>query len=586
MVMRFFGIFAGFFIFLFTLVLASSSTAQPLINVATAPDARSVAIGGSATVFAVFVNSGDQTATNCRIAPPFFGSPPISLAYQALDVSGNLIGAPFTPTDVPAGASQRFLVTITANAAFEGRLRLFFQCDGLVALVFEDVNDLFFTATVGTPPDLIAIFATPSGDGVFRVDTAGGIAAAGGAVINIGSGGAETPIEVTPTFGSFDGVLGATLSICETDPASGACLAAPTPTVQMSIGGAAKTFSVFVIASDNLGAPLFPEYIRVSVVFSDPAAAPDTPEGAGKSRIVAINGPIRGRGSVAFTSPAPSEASMATNPLAGSYSMRFRDMAFDPTSNFLAKGELIVREDNTAIGIWHRFNATDGNGVALGEVDQVFTLEGTFDSINSTYAGELIFVPDLQFNTPPLRGTFVANFDPGRGMRGTYGVTTPSAEKPSGGQMARPQDESDSPNIEATGMGFDRDRTCSIVNNIINKSFDVYINDVKVGSVTITLDIIGDDFTINGNITVSLNGVEESVAITGTISPPTQGFLAPTEFRTNIDLTRESPPLLFDTDFGEVTSCTANGFKVGAIDRGDSAAPDDDVSLFMEFRMP
>jgi hypothetical protein len=584
---------------------ATSSLAAPAVNVATAPDARSVAIGTAATIFVEFVNSGADAATGCSIAKP--SGVPIDLSYQTLDAGGAVSGAADTPADIPAGASQRFLVTFTPTAAFEGRVHLRYTCTNFTPFVFEDVNDLFLTASAGDPPDLIAIFSTPSGDGVMRVNAVGGAQAAGGAVVNIGSAGGSATVDVTPTFGAFDGGIGVILNICETDPATGACMASPSPSIQMTVGGVAKTFSVFASANAGIGAPLFPEYIRVSVVFSDPAAAPDAPEGGGVTGMAAINGSIRGRGSVAFTAPATTIANPDISIFAGEYKLRMRDLQFDPNSDFISTGTLNIGSNGEATGIYHRFNTTDGNGNFVGEVNQVFRLEGAFDPAALTFAGEMIFVPDVLRNTPALRGNFVANFDPGRSVRGTYSFTA-GADKPEKAQAqgtpSRPQTiPTESTNIQATGMHWLAIQNCAIVRNIpSSKLFDIYLDGVKIGTATMTRNSTSpSDFSFSGSITAA----EGTFDISGNLVTPDDQinpFEALDGSRPLVANTlriKESGgaknTVLSDelnvknlgmTNGTLVTDCTATGFMVEFYQRATSANNDNSKSLVLEFRMP
>ncbi len=589
-------------VYAFTMLFAGMAYGAPAINVATAPDARSLAIGTTGTIFVEFVNSGDATATNCSIAKPF--GTPIDLSYQTLGAGGSPSGTADTPADIPAGTSQRFLVTFTPTAAFEGRIHLRYACDNFTPFVFEDVNDLFLTASAGTPPDLIAIFATPSGDGVMRVDTAGGAQAAGGSVVNIGSGGGSAVVDVTPTFGNFDAGLGVTLSICETDPVTAQCLAPPTDSVQMDVGGVAKTFTVIAVANAGIGAPLFPEYVRVSVVFSDPAAAPDAPDGAGTTQPKAIAGTIRGRASVAYAAP-PGTVSATPDQsfFAGEYRLRMRDLVNDPNSDFISVGSLGINADGKAVGIYHRFNVVDGNGNFVGEMDQVFTLEGTFDPAAKTFAGELVFVPDVFLNNPPLRGNFVANFDFGRSVRGTYSFASqgdaPEKSGPSSG-LSKPKTlPTSSPNIQATGMNWLAVQNCSIVRNIASdKVFDVYLRGVKVGTTTVTrkdqtgpeafsfagmITTAEGDFDISGELVSAENPFETSPfqALDGVRSLKAGRLRIKDAAGTDILSDGFTMSTNLGLDGAWITDCTANSLKVNFYQFGNNAK-----SVTLEFRMP
>jgi len=556
--------------FLLWLLLGAAAVAQPAVNVATAPDARSVAIGTGATIFAEFVNSGDVNATNCQIARP--PGVPINLSYQTLTAGGALSGTINTPATVLAGASQRFLVSFTATAAFEGRVRFRFTCDNATPFVFEDVNDLFLTASMGSPPDLIAIFATPSGDGVLRVSEAGGIVAAGGAVVNIGSAGADAMVDVRPTFGDFDEGLGVVLSICETNPVTAACLAPPAPSIMMSVGPMVKTYSVFAIAHAGIGVALFPEYLRVSVIFSDPA-------------IAGINGAVRGRASVAFTSPPATITNTGIEIFAGEYRLRMRDLINDPNSDFISVGELVIDAEGNATGLYHRFNVVDGSGNFVGETDQVFTLEGVFDPVARTFAGELVFVPDFFLNTPPLRGTFVANFDPLRSMRGTYSAL--SDEAPSKGPAAPATNPTGSPNIQVTGASWLAIRNCGVLRNAPgSKVFDIFQGGVRIGEVTVTRNPENPvDFTYEGTVTNALG----MFMLTGSFVDVPKDinfnniFLTERNYEGSIEITTTIDGSVYSPNSSLLTRCTATGFTLTTFSQLSIDLPV--VSLSLEFRM-
>jgi hypothetical protein len=114
-------------------------------------------------------------------------------------------------------------------------------------------------------PDIVALAATPNSDGIVRLPgtVATGVFAV--ATVNIGAGG---PITVSADTGVAN--LPVALSICETNPATGTCLAAPAGTVTTQINGnATPTFGVFVAGSDVV--PFDPARHRIFVQFEDAA---------------------------------------------------------------------------------------------------------------------------------------------------------------------------------------------------------------------------------------------------------------------------------------------------------------------------
>jgi hypothetical protein len=106
------------------------------------------------------------------------------------------------------------------------------------------LNTFLLSASVIEPPDLVAIGATPSQDGVLRIPGPSGIQAFGTAAVNIGSSG-----EITATADTGGISLPLILSLCQTNPATGACLAPPSPISQgMVVTNQSVTYAVFAQA--------------------------------------------------------------------------------------------------------------------------------------------------------------------------------------------------------------------------------------------------------------------------------------------------------------------------------------------------
>ena len=82
------------------------------------------------------------------------------------------------------------------------------------------------------------------------------------ASVNVGTTGGDI-IVATDTNGVD---LGATVTLCQTEPATGACLSPPAAEVPLTIGaGATPTFSFFITASQDI--PLDPAVNRLNVRF-------------------------------------------------------------------------------------------------------------------------------------------------------------------------------------------------------------------------------------------------------------------------------------------------------------------------------
>lgn len=189
-------------------------TAATGLNAAVLPYARAVRIGETATAFASVINSGNLTATGCSIALP--GWLPATFSYQTTDAANVLIGTPDTPVDIAPGATQGFVFGITPSQAMAAtEIPLVFDCANTApAPRYPGLNTFIVSAAATAPPDLLAIGATPSGDGIVRLPSRTGIGFFATAAVNIGSAG-----DVTVSADDGGRGLPLTLQVCETTPA-------------------------------------------------------------------------------------------------------------------------------------------------------------------------------------------------------------------------------------------------------------------------------------------------------------------------------------------------------------------------------
>ena len=215
------------------------------------PGGRSVQLGNPATVFATVLNAGAAALDNCQIALP--GPDGLSLDYQTTDPATNaLIGRPNSPVTIPGNGYQTFILTFQANAALTLQaLPLVFGCDGTPpapVTIGVDTIDLIFSPV--PIADMIALAATASGNGVVSVPYSQGAAGAFAlASVNAGAAG-----DLTVVTDTGDASLPITVTLCQTDPSNGQCLAPPTESVAVSIAAnATPTFSIFVSAAGTVG---------------------------------------------------------------------------------------------------------------------------------------------------------------------------------------------------------------------------------------------------------------------------------------------------------------------------------------------
>jgi hypothetical protein len=249
--------------------VTGSFTATATTNVVSAavlPSSRAARVGVGVTVFATIVNPSATPATGCRIAP--LSLVPVLFSFQATDPRTNQpLGVPDTPVDIAPGAARSFVLTLTPFGPIEPRDVLFvFACASTgFARAITGVNTLALSAAATPTPDIVALAATAGNDGVVAVDAATRMGAFAVATVNLGAGGSIT---VSADVGGAALPVG--LTLCQTDPASGACLAPPRSSLVAQIaGGATPTFAVFVTS----GAPVAfaPDASRVFVRFRDAA---------------------------------------------------------------------------------------------------------------------------------------------------------------------------------------------------------------------------------------------------------------------------------------------------------------------------
>ena len=228
------------------------------------PTSRSVQVGNAATAFATIINAGGATATECGIAP--LTVVPSGFSYQTTDpVSNALTGTPNTAVDIDPGGSQTFVFAITPSAAFAPTdVELNFDClNSEPAPTTPGLNTLLLSASSTPVADIIALAATPTGDGNVNLPGTAGANAFAVATVNVG-----VDDTLTATADTGAATLSLSLFLCESDPATSQCLAPPTSAVTTPIdAGATPTFAVFVNGSGTV--PFDPANNRIFVRFTD-----------------------------------------------------------------------------------------------------------------------------------------------------------------------------------------------------------------------------------------------------------------------------------------------------------------------------
>ena len=235
---------------------------SPLVA-AVLPASRSVQVGRTATAFATIINAGGSNVSACAIAPQT--SVPATFLYQTTNPATNaLTGTANTPANIAQGASQSFLLALTPTAAFAPTDVAFnFACaNASAAAVLPGINTLELTASATAVPDVVALAA--SGDPGY-VDIPGATGAGDFAVATVNLGVDAT---ITASANTGSATLPVTLTLCQTNPTSGACMAAPAASVTTDIQpNATPTFGIFAAGSASVADS--PGTNRIFVTFTD-----------------------------------------------------------------------------------------------------------------------------------------------------------------------------------------------------------------------------------------------------------------------------------------------------------------------------
>ena len=227
------------------------------------PNSRSVQVGDTATAFATIINASDVAANDCGISP--VNTVTANFTYQTTDpVTNALTGTPDTSVDIAPGQSQSFVFAFTPTASFPStEIQLSFDCSNSdPAPITTGVNTLLLSASDMAVPDIVALAMTLSNDGIVNLPGANGSSAFSVAATNFGSADMITASAVSSM------TLPISLLICETNPATAACISGPASGVTSMVDtGDTPTYSIFVTTNGTV--PFIPETNRIFVEFRD-----------------------------------------------------------------------------------------------------------------------------------------------------------------------------------------------------------------------------------------------------------------------------------------------------------------------------
>ena len=231
------------------------------------PSSRSVQVGVPASTFATIINRGSTIGTGCGVT--LLSNIPVIGFFQTTDPFTNqLSGYPNTPVDIPPGTAQSFVIDFTPIQPFGPvDAQMSFYCANTApAPIITGLDTLLLSASVAPVPDILALAATLTNDGVVNIPGMEGTGAFSVATVNLGASGS-----ITVSADTGNAILPVNVFLCETDPANGQCISAISDSLTTQINAnATPTFAVFARGSGNV--PFAPAAARIFVRFRDSGA--------------------------------------------------------------------------------------------------------------------------------------------------------------------------------------------------------------------------------------------------------------------------------------------------------------------------
>lgn len=236
---------------------------EDTLRFALLPSSRSTQAGSGGTFFATVLNTASDPVKHVAISAPSF---PGYVWFETTDPQTNARNAQSTMlVDIPAGGMQTFLVTLISRIVV-APMDVVFTVAGDTAAVSSrapGVDTVLFSASRELTPDVIAVSATVSGDGIVNIPSSTGIEVFTLATVNVGDAA-----RITLTIDTGSESLPLSAVVCETDPLTSLCLAPPAATVTLDIGIAERhTFGVFASATASIA--FLPERNRIFARFRD-----------------------------------------------------------------------------------------------------------------------------------------------------------------------------------------------------------------------------------------------------------------------------------------------------------------------------
>ena len=190
-------------------------------------------------------------------------------------------GTPNTPVNILPGQTHTFVISASPSMPFDPtNVRFDFAgTNAAPATPLVGINTLLLSASAGPVLNIVALAATLGNNGIVDIPSVAGIGVFSVATVNVGAAAGNI------TVGAHTGGVSVpvTITLCETHPVIGDCLALPAASVTRTINpGETPTFGFFV-AGHGLVA-FDPAVNRVFVRFQEGGVARDATSVAARTK--------------------------------------------------------------------------------------------------------------------------------------------------------------------------------------------------------------------------------------------------------------------------------------------------------------
>jgi len=186
--------------------------------------------------------------TGCRIDIPKPNQGSLSLTFQGTNPANNQpVGQPNVPVSLSPKGTATFLLSFRAFGPVQiPGLQLVYSCSGETPVAGQvGISAVDVTFSSSPIANIFALNATAAGNDIVTIPFSSG--GAGAFAVATDNTGASSQITVSTDTGST--FLPLAVTACQTNPATGACLASPSSSFSISVAsGATPTFSVFATA--------------------------------------------------------------------------------------------------------------------------------------------------------------------------------------------------------------------------------------------------------------------------------------------------------------------------------------------------